>query len=41
VATAELFQRLEGDCAQRLGLAVSVPYQQVRRRLREVLGPAR
>ena len=40
-ATAELFQRLEGECARRLGLAVSVPYQQVRRQLRQVLGPAR
>ena len=40
-ATAELFERLERECAERLGLALSVPHRQVRRRLREVLGPAR
>jgi aminoglycoside 6-adenylyltransferase len=40
-ATAELFERLERECAERLGLAPSVPYQEVRRRLREVLGSAR
>jgi aminoglycoside 6-adenylyltransferase len=35
-ATAELFQRLEGDCARRLGLRLSVPHQLAR--LRELLG---
>jgi aminoglycoside 6-adenylyltransferase len=40
-ATAELFQRLEGDCAERLGLSLSVPHEQVRRRLHELLGPTR
>ena len=39
-ATAELFQRLEHDCAERLDLALSVHHQQVRRRLREILNPA-
>jgi aminoglycoside 6-adenylyltransferase len=40
-ATAELFQRLEGECAERLGLALSVPHQQLRHQLGELLGPAR
>jgi aminoglycoside 6-adenylyltransferase len=40
-ATAELFQRLERDCAERLGLRPSVPHQQLRRRLHELLGPPR
>ena len=40
-ATAELFERLERECAERLGLALSVPHQQLRRQLGELLGPAR
>ena len=39
-ATAELFQRLERECAERLGLALSVHHQQVWRRLGEILNPA-
>jgi aminoglycoside 6-adenylyltransferase len=39
-ATAELFQRLERECAERLDLALSVRHQQVRRRLGEILNPA-
>lgn len=40
-ATAELFQRLERDCAQRLGLLLSVHHQQVRQQLGEILGSMR
>jgi aminoglycoside 6-adenylyltransferase len=40
-ATAELFQRLERDCARRLGLPLSVRHQQVRHQLGEILGPVR
>jgi aminoglycoside 6-adenylyltransferase len=39
-ATAELFQRLERECAERLDLVLSVRHQQVRRRLREILNTA-
>jgi aminoglycoside 6-adenylyltransferase len=38
-ATAELFERLERECAERLDLALSVPHQQTRRRLAELLNP--
>jgi aminoglycoside 6-adenylyltransferase len=40
-AVAELFQRLEGDCAQRLGLTLTVPHQQLRHQLGEILGSVR
>jgi aminoglycoside 6-adenylyltransferase len=40
-ATAELFQRLERECAERLGLPLSVHHQELWRRLRELLGPPR
>jgi aminoglycoside 6-adenylyltransferase len=40
-AIAELFERLERECAERLGLALSVPHLQVRRQLREILTPPR
>jgi aminoglycoside 6-adenylyltransferase len=40
-ATAELFHRLERECAERFGLPLSVPYQEMRRRLGEILSPAR
>jgi aminoglycoside 6-adenylyltransferase len=39
-ATAELFERLERECAERLDLALSVPHQQVRQRLGEILNQA-
>jgi aminoglycoside 6-adenylyltransferase len=39
-STAEQFQRLERECTERLGFAPSVPHQQVRRLLREILGSA-
>jgi aminoglycoside 6-adenylyltransferase len=40
-ATADLFERLEHESAERLGLTLSVPHLQVRRRLREILSPPR
>jgi aminoglycoside 6-adenylyltransferase len=39
-ATAELFQRLERECAQQLGLELSVPHPRVWRWLGEILGPS-
>jgi aminoglycoside 6-adenylyltransferase len=39
-STAEQFQRLERESAERLGLALSVPHLQVRRWLHEILEPA-
>jgi aminoglycoside 6-adenylyltransferase len=39
-ATAELFERLERECAERLGLEISVPHPQIWRWLGELLGPA-
>jgi aminoglycoside 6-adenylyltransferase len=40
-ATAELFERLERACAEQLGMAPSIWHQEVRRRLHEILDPAR
>jgi aminoglycoside 6-adenylyltransferase len=36
-ATVDLFERLERECAQRIGLIQSVPHQHIRQRLSEVL----
>jgi aminoglycoside 6-adenylyltransferase len=36
-ATVDLFERVEGECAKRLGLPLSVPHQHIRQRLGETL----
>ena len=38
-ATVDLFERLERECAQRIGLVPSVPHQDIRQRLSDILTP--